>query len=128
MVIVFAGLGLHVVGWLWHDIFHGHEGLETLRTQAVFYVATVVVLAGAVIGLARATSGTLRAGYAVVLAAALVETIGWIWDFAAHYGGRDSAAAHGLVYAASAIAVLVAIVMVITVIRVGRWQRGAGSG
>lgn len=113
IVLVVVGLALHFPGWLWHDIFHAHEGLATPSTQAVFYVATAIVLAGASFGMVRSTERGLRRSYATVLGGALIETGGWVWDFAAHHAGDGSDAAHATVYVGSAIAVLGAVAIVV---------------
>ncbi len=113
LFIILVGLALHFPGWLWHNIFHAHEGLETLRTQAVFYIATAVVLAGGIIGLTRGYEPRLRWRYATVLGGAALETGGWIWDFAEHYAGHNSATAHATVYVGAAIAVLGAIAIIV---------------
>jgi hypothetical protein len=113
LILVLAGLALHFPGWLWHDMFHAHEGLETLRTQAVFYLATAVVFAGAFMGASRSLAPRLRWSYAAVLIGALLETAGWVWDFAAHYAGENSEAAHTTVYVGAAIAVLGALAAIV---------------
>ena len=113
LILVLAGLAMHFPGWLWHNMFHAHEGLETLRTQAVFYLATAIVLAGALMGTSRGIEPRQRWSHAAVLIGALIETAGWVWDFAAHYAGHHSEAAHATVYAGAAIAVLGAAAAVI---------------
>ncbi len=105
LLVVVVGIALNIPGWIWHEFVHSHEGLETLRTQAVFYLATALVLVGAIMALSRGLARPLHTTYAVVLSGALIQGVGWVWDFIAHYQAVDSTVAHAIVYAGSAIIV-----------------------
>jgi hypothetical protein len=107
LALMVLGLALHFPGALWHDLHHSHEGLETLVTQAGFYIAAAFVLAGALLGFAWSRgSARMRLAYGVAVVGALVATGGWVWDFAAHFSGGHSAMAHALTYLGPVIAIL----------------------
>ncbi|NUQ95015.1 MAG: hypothetical protein HOY79_00130 [Streptomyces sp.] len=124
---VVIGVALEVIGKLWDDSWHAHHG--DLGSVAALFQAHFLIFAGAALVLAAAVAWVRRRPsrglpVMVLLAGAVAQVVGLVWDSIRHVQGEEAPPAHVLIFGGLAVGV---VGLVWAVVSSGFPARGASA-